>query len=46
MDEFLSHIFALALSPFTSHSLLVQIPGAFAFIFGCTSLLFYLMRRL
>ena len=46
MEDFLSHTFALALSPFTSDSLLVWIPAGFAFIFGCVSLVFYLIRRL
>lgn len=45
MDELLSHVFALAMSPFTSHSLLVWIPAGFAFVYGCVCLLFYLMRR-
>ena len=46
MDEFLTHVFNLALAPFTSQSVLVWIPAGFAFIYGCVSLLFYLIRRI
>lgn len=46
MEEFLSHIFAIAMSPFTSQTLIVWIPAGFAFIYGCVCLLFYMMRRL
>lgn len=45
LDEFLSHIFNLALSPFTSNSLLVWIPAGFAFCYGCVCLTFRLIRR-
>lgn len=44
MDEFLTHIFNLALSPFTSHTLLVWVPGGFAIVYGCVSLFFCLLR--
>lgn len=46
MEDFLSSVFFLALSPFTSDSLLVLVPGGFAFIYGCVALVFHLMRRL
>lgn len=46
MSEFLSSIFSLALSPFSSESLLVVIPAGFAYIFGCVSIVFALIRRL
>lgn len=46
MDDFLSHIFSLALAPFTSDSLLVWIPAGFAFIYGCVCLVFYMIRRI
>ena len=45
MDSFLSHVFDLALSPFTSQSMLVWVPAGFAFIYGCVTLLFYFVRR-
>lgn len=46
MDEFLSHLFDLALLPITSQSLLVYIPAACAMIYGCVCILFTLIGRL
>lgn len=43
-EEFLTHIFSLALSPFTSNTLLVWIPACFAFSYGCCTFVFNLMR--
>lgn len=44
MDEFLGHLFSLALMPVTSQSMLVYIPAAAAMVYGCVCLLFDLMR--
>ena len=46
MDEFLTHVFDLAMLPFTSDSLLVWIPAGFAFIYGCVCLTLSLIRRI
>lgn len=45
MSDLIANIFDLAISPFTSNSLLVSIPAGFAFIYGCVCLVFHLMRR-
>lgn len=45
MDDFLTHVFSVALSPFTSDSMLVWVPAGFAFIYGCVSLVFHFLRR-
>lgn len=44
MQELLVIVFDLALLPFTSGSALVIIPAMFAFIYGCVSLVFSLVR--
>lgn len=44
MEEFVMNIFNLALLPFSAHTYLVWIPGGFAFIYGCVSLLFRIMK--
>lgn len=45
MEELISQIVAVALSPFTSQTDLVVIPCAFSFVLGCVMLLFALIRR-
>lgn len=46
MEEFLSHVFDIALSPFTSQSLLVIIPLGFSYIMGCVGIVISLIRRI
>lgn len=45
MEELISQIVTVALSPFTSQSNLVVIPCAFSFVLGCVMLVFALIRR-
>lgn len=44
MEEIMRNVFSLALSPFTSDSLIVEIPAVFSFIVGLFGMFFGFSR--